>query len=196
MAGKLQTLLAEVRACRICEASLPLGCRPVVRASAKARLLIVGQAPGRIVHETGIPWNDRSGDRLRAWLEIDRDRFYDEKQIAIIPMGFCFPGTDSAGGDKPPRPECGPAWHPKLMPLLKELQLTLLVGSYAQAFYLGKARKATMTETVRHFADYLPRFLPLPHPSWRNTAWIKRNPWFEEELLPDLRRRVRKALKD
>lgn len=196
MAGKLQTLLAEVRACRICEAALPLGCRPVVRASAKARLLIVGQAPGRIVHETGIPWNDRSGDRLRAWLEIDRDRFYDEKQIAIIPMGFCFPGTDSAGGDKPPRPECGPAWHPKLMPLLKELQLILLVGSYAQAFYLGKARKATMTETVRHFADYLPRFLPLPHPSWRNTAWIKRNPWFEEELLPDLRRRVRKALKD
>jgi uracil-DNA glycosylase len=195
MAGKLETLLQEVRACRICEAALPHGCRPVVRASAKARLLIVGQAPGRIVHETGIPWNDRSGDRLRDWLEIDRERFYDEKQIAIIPMGFCFPGTDSAGGDKPPRPECGPTWHPKLMPLLKNLQLTLLVGSYAQAFYLEAARKATMTETVHSFADYLPQFLPLPHPSWRNTAWIKRNPWFEKELLPELRKRVRKALK-
>jgi uracil-DNA glycosylase len=194
MASKLETLLKQARGCQVCAAELPHGCRPVLRASSHAKLLIVGQAPGRRVHETGIPWNDASGDRLRQWLRIDRDRFYDVKQIAIMPMGFCFPGTDDAGGDRPPRPECAPLWHPQLMPFLKGVELTLLVGSYAQAFYLGQRRGGTMTETVRRFADHLPQFLPLPHPSWRNTGWIKRNPWFEEELLPVLRRRVRKAL--
>jgi uracil-DNA glycosylase len=194
MASKLDKLLTQARACQLCASDLPHGCRPVVRASTRAKLLIVGQAPGRRVHETGVPWNDPSGDRLRQWLQIDRERFYDVTQISIIPMGFCYPGTDAAGGDKPPRPECAPTWHPHLMPLLKGLHLTLLVGSYAQAFYLGDRRAATMTETVRRFADYLPRFLPLPHPSWRNTAWIKRNPWFEKELLPELRWRVGEAL--
>jgi uracil-DNA glycosylase len=195
MATKLEILLKQARACQVCAAALPHGCRPVVRASSRAKLLIIGQAPGRRVHETGIPWNDPSGDRLRQWLQIDRDRFYDVKQIAIVPMGFCFPGTDAAGGDRPPRPECAPLWHPQIMPLLKGVALTLLVGSYAQMFYLEKRRAATMTETVHRFADYLPQFLPLPHPSWRNTSWIKRNPWFEQELLPVLRKRVRAALK-
>ena len=195
MATKLQILLKQARACQVCAAALPHGCRPVVLASSTAKLLIIGQAPGRLVHETGIPWNDPSGDRLRQWLQIDRDRFYDVKQIAIVPMGFCFPGTDEAGGDRPPRPECAPLWHPQIMPLLKGVELTLLVGSYSQAFYLGKRRGGTMTETVRRFTDHLPQFLPLPHPSWRNTSWIKRNPWFEQELLPVLRKRVRAALK-
>jgi uracil-DNA glycosylase len=194
MAKKLDKLLTQARACRICASHLPHGCRPVVRASSSAKLLIVGQAPGRRVHETGIPWNDPSGDRLRQWLQLDRERFYDVTQIAIVPMGLCFPGTDEAGADKPPRPECAPTWHPQLMPLMKGLQLTLLVGSYAQAFYLGKSRAATMTDTVRRFADYLPHYLPLPHPSWRNTGWINRNPWFERELLPELRHRVEAAL--
>jgi len=194
MAAKLDTLLRQARGCEVCAAALPHGCRPVLRASSSARLLIIGQAPGRLVHETGIPWNDPSGDRLRQWLRIDRERFYDVKQIAIVPMGFCFPGTDGAGGDRPPRPECAPLWHPQIMPLLKSVELTLLVGSYSQAFYLGPQRGGTMTETVRRFADYLPQFLPLPHPSWRNTAWINRNPWFERELLPVLRQRVKKVL--
>jgi len=190
----LKTLLAEVAACRICAAALPHEPRPVVRASRTASLLIVGQAPGRRVHETGIPWNDPSGDRLRSWLALDRDAFYDERRIAIVPMGFCFPGTDPKGGDYPPRPECAPHWHARIRALMPTLSLTLLVGSYAQAYYLGKARKPSMTETVRAFRDYLPDYLPLPHPSWRNTGWLKRNPWFEAELLPELRRRSEKAL--
>lgn len=167
-----------------------------MRAAASARLLIVGQAPGRRVHETGIPWNDPSGDRLRQWLVMDRERFYDDRTIAILPIGFCYPGTDAAGGDAPPRPECAPLWQPRLLPLLPAVRLTLLVGAYAQAFHLGPRRKATMTETVRAFRDYLPAFLPLPHPSWRNTAWLKRNPWFEKELLPVLRERVKEALEE
>lgn len=192
--AKLVALLAEARACRLCEAVLPQAPRPVLRASRSASLLIVGQAPGRRVHETGIPWNDASGDRLRAWLALDRERFYDERRIAIMPMGFCFPGTDPKGGDYPPRPECAPHWHARLTALMPTLRLTLLVGSYAQAHYLGPRRKARMTETVRAFRDYLPDFLPLPHPSWRNTGWLKRNPWFSRELLPELRRRRQDAL--
>jgi uracil-DNA glycosylase len=147
------------------------------------------------VHETGVPWNDASGDRLRAWLGVDRDRFYDERRIAIMPMGFCYPGTDAGGGDRPPRPECAPHWHARLRAFLPAVELTLLVGSYAQAHYLGSRRRASMTETVRAFRDYLPDFLPLPHPSWRNTGWIKRNPWFERELLPELRDRVAPKLR-
>jgi len=188
--AKLTALLTEARACRICADLLPHGPRPVLRMAAPARLLIVGQAPGRRVHETGVPWNDASGDRLRHWLGTDREHFYDERQIAIMPMGFCYPGTDAAGGDRPPRPECAPHWHAKLRALLPAVELTLLVGSYAQAHYLGKRRKASMTETVRAFRDYLPDFIPLPHPSWRNTGWLKRNPWFERRLLPVLRARV------
>lgn len=190
----LDAVLAEARSCRVCAPHLPLGPRPVLRASATARLLIVGQAPGTKVHATGIPWNDRSGDRLREWLGLDRDTFYDESRIAIVPMGFCYPGVDAQGGDKPPRHECGPLWHPRIRPLVPRVGLTLLIGQYAQRFYLGAARRPSMSETVAAWRDYLPDFLPLPHPSWRNTAWLRRNPWFEAELLPVLRERVRELL--
>lgn len=193
---RLSAALAEIRACRLCEASLPLGPRPVVRAAASARILIVGQAPGTRVHETGIPWNDRSGDRLRDWLGLDRDAFYDEGRVAIVPMGFCYPGVLPSGGDRPPRPECAPLWHPRLLPVLPGIRLTLLVGSYAQARYLGDRRKPTMTETVRAWRDYVPGFLPLPHPSWRNTAWLRRNPWFEAEVLPWLKEQVARLMAD
>ncbi len=185
----LQALLAEVRACRLCEAQLPLGPRPVLRAAATARLLIVGQAPGTRVHETGIPWNDPSGDRLRAWLAVDRATFYDESRIAIIPTGLCYPGKAN-GGDAPPRPECAPRWHPRLLERLPAIELVLLVGQYAQAYYLGPRRKATLAETVRAYPDYGRRFLPLPHPSPRNKLWLRRNAWFEAEVVPMLRRRV------
>ena len=192
-------LLARVRACRVCAAHFAAAHRvheprPVLRALPSARLLIVGQAPGTRVHETGVPWNDASGDRLRQWLALDRETFYDESRIAIVPMGLCFPGTDAKGADRPPRPECAPLWHPPLRARLPELRLILLVGGYAQAFYLGARRKASMTETVAAWRDYLPDFLPTPHPSWRNTHWLKQNPWFETEVLPGLRARVRELL--
>ena len=187
----LEELLGEVRACRVCAAQLPLGPRPVLRAAASARLLIIGQAPGTKVHESGIPWKDRSGERLRDWLDVERDAFYDQGRVAIVPMGFCYPGRDPRGGDNPPRPECAPLWHPPLTAALPAVELTLLVGLYAQAHYLGPRRKASLTETVRAWRAYAPSHLPLPHPSWRNTAWLKKNPWFEAELLPDLRARVR-----
>ncbi len=189
-APDLDQLLRDARACRVCEADLPLGPRPVLRAGASARLMIIGQAPGTRVHETGIPWNDPSGERLRQWLDLDPERFYDQNKIAIVPMGFCYPGRDPRGGDKPPRPECAPLWHPPLRAALQRIGLTLLVGLYAQRHYLGPRRKASLTETVRAWRDYLPEQLPLPHPSWRNTAWLKRNPWFEAELVPDLQARV------
>jgi uracil-DNA glycosylase len=156
-------------------------------------LLIVGQAPGTRVHATGIPWNDPSGDRLRDWLQLDRGAFYDEQQVAIIPMGFCYPGKGKSG-DLPPRPECAPLWRPRLLPLLPNLQLTLLVGAYAQNYHLGNRRKATLTETVRAHQEYLPNFFPLPHPSPRNQFWLERNPWFLVECLSVLRQRVAECL--
>ncbi len=182
---RLKTLLSEIRACHLCEAHLPLGPRPVLRASGTARLLIVGQAPGRRVHETGIPWNDPSGDRLRLWLGMDREQFYDERHIAIVPAGVCYPGSGPRG-DAPPRPECAPLWHPRLRPLMPKIELTLLIGQYAQAYYLGARRKKSLRETVRAFREYLPEFLPLPHPSPRNQLWFKQNPWFEAEVIPAL----------
>jgi uracil-DNA glycosylase len=188
--GELGALVGQARACRVCAAHLPHGPRPVLRAAASARLLIIGQAPGSKVHATGIPWNDPSGDRLRDWLAVDKETFYDEGRIAIVPMGFCYPGRDARGGDLPPRPECAPLWHAPLRAALTQVDLTLLVGQYAQAEYLGRRRRATLTETVRAWADYGPEFLPLPHPSWRNTGWLKKNPWFETELVPELRERV------
>jgi uracil-DNA glycosylase len=191
---ELEQTLARVRACTLCAEHLPLGPRPVFRVSASARLLIVGQAPGTAVHETGIPWNDRSGDRLRDWLALDRERFYDPARMAIVPTGLCYPGRAPGGGDLPPRPECAKLWHPVLLPLMPELELTLLVGSYAQAFALGARRKPTMTETVRAWAEYGPAVVPLPHPSWRTTAWQRKNPWFDAELLPALRERVAAVL--
>lgn len=189
---ELEDLLTEIRACRLCAQHLPLGPRPVLRASATAKLLIVGQAPGTRVHESGVPWNDKSGERLRDWLQVNEDLFYDQTRIAIMPMGFCYPGRAANGGDKPPRPECAPEWHPKVLPLMPDVELTVLVGSYAQKYYLGDAVRKTMTETVREWRGYLPRFLPTPHPSWRNTGWIRKNPWFETDVLPELRQRVRR----
>jgi uracil-DNA glycosylase len=188
-AAPLERLVAEVRACRLCAPHLPLGPRPVLRAGATARLLIVGQAPGTRVHETGIPWNDPSGDRLRDWLAVDRETFYDEARIAIIPAGFCYPGR-KGGGDAPPRPECAPRWHPPLLAALPAIELILLVGQYAQAFYLGTQRRRTLADTVAHWQQYGPRYLPLPHPSPRNRLWLRRNAWFEAEVVPRLRERV------
>ncbi|MCW8127559.1 uracil-DNA glycosylase family protein [Microbulbifer halophilus] len=190
----LPTLLEEIRHCRLCEEYLPLGPNPVVRAARTARLLIVGQAPGTRVHETGIPWNDPSGDRLRDWLRMDKDTFYDQSRIAIIPMGFCYPGRGK-GGDLPPRPECAATWHRRLLDQLPDLQLTLLVGQYAQRHYLPH-RYGSLTENVRHHRDALPAgYFPLPHPSPRNTLWLRQRPWFEEQVVPELRRQVKKALK-
>jgi len=198
-ATRLTALLKEVRACTRCADHLPLGPRPTVRAARTSRLLIVGQAPGTKVHETGIPWNDPSGDRLRDWLQIDRATFYDETRVAIIPMGFCYPGRLPRGGDAPPRPECAPLWHAPLRALLPNVELTLLVGSYAQAYYLADhpawRRGVTMTETVAGWRTFLPEYLPTPHPSWRTMAWQKKNPWFADELLPELRERVSSLLK-
>ncbi|HMM46674.1 MAG TPA: uracil-DNA glycosylase family protein [Thiobacillaceae bacterium] len=163
--------------------------RPVLRASATARLLIVGQAPGRRVHATGIPWNDPSGDQLRIWLDMTREQFYDVSRIAIVPAGLCYPGTVK-GSDLPPRQECAPLWHPPLRAAMPEIRLTLLIGAYAQVYYLGKRRGRTLTDTVRAWREFLPDYLPLPHPSPRNRVWFKRHPWFEQEVLPALRQRV------
>ena len=190
----LDAVLREVRACRICEGVLPLGPRPVLRAAATARVLIVGQAPGTRVHETGIPWNDPSGDRLRAWMDIDRATFYDTSRIAIVPMGFCYPGRNARGGDLPPRPECAQRWLPKLLALLPRIEFTILAGQYAQRHYLGDRAERTLTQTVRNWRAYVPRYLPVPHPSPRNTNWLKNNPWFENEILPALRERLRQLL--
>ena len=192
-ARELDALLREIRACRLCEAHLPLGPRPVLAASASARLLIVSQAPGARVHETGIPWNDASGRRLREWLQMDDAMFYDARRVAIVPMGFCYPGR-AGSGDAPPRPECRATWHPRLLPLLREVEFTLSIGQYAQAWCLGARRKATLTETVCAWREYLPDNMPLPHPSPRNVGWFKANPWFEAEVLPVLRERVHAVL--
>lgn len=191
----LETLLTEIRACRLCAAYLADGPRPVVQASTSSRLLIVSQAPGRKVHASGIPFDDVSGDRLRAWLDIDRATFYDAQRIAIVPMGFCFPGSTRAG-DLPPRPECAPRWHPRLLPQLTHVQLTLAIGQYAQAGMFGINRGSTLTDTVQAWRHHLARrVLPLPHPSPRNQLWLKRNPWFERELLPVLRQQVSQVLR-
>ena len=184
----LQPLLDRIAACRDCAQHFPHAPRPTLYVAPTARLLIIGQAPGSKVHASGIPWNDRSGDRLRDWTGLDRDRFYDRTKIAVVPMGFCYPGVDANGGDKPPRPECAPKWHDPVMQEMPALQLTLLVGSYAQRYYLKS--KLNMTDTVHNWRATLPRFLPLPHPSWRNTAWLRKNPWFETELVPEMRRIV------
>lgn len=191
-AAALASIAAAARACRICEPQLPLGPRPVFRVSTTARLLIVGQAPGTKVHETGIPWNDPSGDRLRRWLQMDRETFYDEARIAIVPMGLCYPGRLPNGGDAPPRPECAPLWRERLSNAMPDIRLTLLVGIYALTYTLGRG---AMTEHVRAFRLGLPRYFPLPHPSWRTTAWERKNPWFAAEVLPALRASVTAALR-
>ena len=188
-------LHTSIAACRLCEAHLAAGPRPIVQFSASARLVIIGQAPGARVHASGIPWDDDSGDRLRDWIGLDKPGFYDPAKIALVPMGFCYPGK-GASGDLPPRPECAPQWHDRVLATLPGERLTLLVGSYAQAHYLPTARRQSLTENVRAFADFGARLLPLPHPSWRSMGWITRNPWFKAEVLPVLRRRVAGILRE
>jgi len=188
-------LLREIRACRICAAYLPHGVRPVIHASARSKICIVAQAPGIRVHETGISFNDPSGDRLREWMGIGRDVFYDDKLVAIIGMGFCFPGWDDNGGDLPPRKECAPAWQDRLFAALPPFKLKLLVGTYAIRWHLNERAKANVSATVKAWREYGPAVMPLPHPSWRNNAWLAKNPWFGDELLPALRRRVKQALR-
>jgi uracil-DNA glycosylase len=200
----LDRLLAEIRACRVCRdapqgAPLPHEPRPVLRAERGARICVCGQAPGTRVHQSGVPFSDPSGDRLREWMAVDRDTFYDASRIAIVPMGFCFPGLDGKGGDLPPRAECAPLWRSRVFAELPELRLILLIGQYAQGWHLGRERGRTLTETVHNWRAYTSRgdgtvSIPLPHPSWRNNAWLKKNPWFDAEVLPFLRAEVRHLL--
>lgn len=194
MAISFHTLQKEISRCEICSEHLPLGPRPVIQFASKSRIVIVGQAPGTKVHETGIPWDDPSGDHLREWLRVSRDAFYDPDSFALVPMGFCYPGK-AKSGDAPPRPECAPQWHESVFDAIAPDPLLLLCGQYAQQHYLGASRKKTLTETVRSFQEYGARTIPLPHPSWRSRIWMKKNPWFEAKLLPVLRRRVKKRLR-
>lgn len=187
------SLLAQVRACSICRSLLPHGVRPILQVHPRARVLIAGQAPGRKVHDSGVPFDDASGQRLREWMGITQEVFYDAEQIAILPMGFCFPGTGKSG-DLPPRPECAPAWRSQLLERLPNLKFTLVIGQYAQAYHL-KQQGESLTETVRSWRDHWPSVIPLPHPSPRNNIWLRRNPWFEDEVLPSLRKRVSQVLK-
>lgn len=189
----MNQLFEEIRACQICASLLPHSPNPIVAGSEEASLLIIGQAPGRRVHESSIPWDDPSGNELRRWLDIDKSTFYNQKKVALVPMGFCFPGTGKSG-DLPPRPECVVAWHKQLIGALKGVKLTLLIGQYAQKYYLGASMKKNLTETVRAYQEYWPQFLPLPHPSPRNRIWQKRNDWFEADIIPLLRERVRNSL--
>ena len=186
----LDAVLADIRACRACAGELAHEPRPVVRVRPETRVLISGQAPGRRVHESGLPFDDPSGERLRGWMGIDRETFYGHPAIGVAAMAFCFPGTDPAGGDYPPPARCAALWRPRLLAELPNVELTLLVGWHAQTWALGKRARGSMTETVRAWRDYLPDFLPLPHPSWRNTGWLKRHPWFEDEVAPYLRGRI------
>lgn len=190
----LAALLAKIRACTLCQNHLPLGPNPVLRAAASAIILIVGQAPGRKVHQTSIPWNDASGKRLREWLDLTPAQFYDEQHMAIVPAGFCYPGR-GPHGDNPPRPECAATWRQPLLAELSRIESTLLIGQYAQALYLGTRRKRNLTETVRAWETYAPKYFPLPHPSPRNDHWLKRNPWFEETVIPQLRQHCQRILR-
>jgi uracil-DNA glycosylase family 4 len=189
----LEKLLKKIRNCDACEKHLEFGVNPVIRASRQSKIIVVGQAPGRIVHETGIPWNDKSGENLRRWMNVSSDDFYDTNKFALIPMGFCFPGKGKAG-DLPPRKECAPLWHEKLFSQISEAKLILLVGQYAQDYYLEDARE-NLTETVKDFKNYLPLYFPLPHPSPRNNIWQAKNKWFEKEVLPELGRQVKRILR-
>ncbi len=193
MAQTLSELLRDIRACRVCEPELPRGARPVLIADARARILVAGQAPGIRVHTTGIPWNDASGKRLREWLGLEPEAFYDPARVAIVPMGFCYPGTGRSG-DLPPRSECRKLWHDRIFALLPRLELRLVIGQYAQSYHLAGRTRASLTDTVAAWREFAPALYPLPHPSPRNQLWLKRNPWFAEELLPDLRTTVARVL--
>ncbi len=193
MEDQLNRLVEEVRQCRICEAHLPLGPRPVVDIALSNRIAIISQAPGTVVHGNGIPWKDKSGDRLRSWMNVDEDYFYNSGTFAIIPMGFCYPGKGK-GGDLPPRKECAPQWHTPILRMLPNIELVLVIGAYSQAYYLGKRRKKNLTETVRNFSEYLPDFFPLVHPSPRNGIWLRKNPWYEEEVVPQLKVKIKEII--
>ena len=185
----LKRLLADVRACKLCTDHLPLGVRPILQLLPSATLLVAGQAPGRKAHESGVPFDDASGDRLRQWLGMSRDVFYDASRVAILPMGFCYPGTGKSG-DNPPRPECAPAWRSNLLQHLTKIRLTLVIGQYALRYHLPGYSENTLTDAVRDWRNHWPEVLSLPHPSPRNNLWLKRNPWFEKEVLPELRVKV------
>ena len=195
MPEALPSLLTEIRGCRLCEANLPLGPRPILAAATTARILIAGQAPGTRVHASGVPWQDPSGDRLRRWLGVDEATFYDPSRVAIVPMGFCYPGR-KGGGDAPPRPECAPAWRSRVLALLPNIQLTLVIGLYAQAWHLGARQKARLGDTVAAWEEYAPACFPLPHPSPRNQRWLQDRPWFDHDVIPALQRRVAEVLED
>ncbi len=194
MTDDLQPLLTDIRQCRECEAHLPHGPRPILAASTASRILIIGQAPGSRVHDSGVAWDDPSGVRLRDWMGISPDEFYDESKIALVPMGFCYPGTGRSG-DLPPRKECAELWHERLLGHLTNVKLTLVIGRYAQNYRLGDTLKSTLTKTVESWKDYTPANLPLPHPSPRNNRWLKHNPWFLKDVVPYLRRRIKRILK-
>lgn len=189
----MKKLLEEIRGCSICKAHLPFGPRPILSVHAKSKIIIIGQAPGSKVHASGVPWDDASGKELRRWLGVESEVFYDERIFALMPMGFCYPGK-STSGDMPPRPECAPQWHKKVLTNLKQTKLTILIGQYSQGYYLGDAAKDSLTETVRAYKEFLPYFLPLPHPSPRNRIWQKKNPWFEKSIVPLLMKKVKEII--
>lgn len=191
----MKKLLENIRGCTICKAHLPLGPRPILSIHSQSKIVIIGQAPGAKVHASGVPWDDASGKELRRWLGVENEIFYNEKIFALVPMGFCYPGKGSSG-DMPPRTECAPQWHKKVFTHLKQSQLTLLIGQYSQGYYLGESAKENLTETVRAYKMFLPKFLPLPHPSPRNRIWQKKNPWFEKSVVPLLREKVKEIMKD
>ena len=189
MTDSLEFLKLQIRQCTLCQSELPLGANPVIRGNIKAKIMIAGQAPGIKVHKTSIPFNDQSGIRLRRWMGIDDDIFYNEDKVAIVPMGFCYPGKGMSG-DLAPRAECASRWHHQVIPEFKQVKLTLIIGQYAQAYYLGKKRKTNLTETVKAWQEYSPKFIPLPHPSPRNNRWFKSNPWFEDSVIPEIKKAI------
>ena len=191
----MDLLLSEIKKCTECEKFLALGPRPVLAAHKESKIVIIGQAPGLAVHKSGIPWDDKSGDNLRSWMNIEKQDFYDPTQIGILPMGFCYPGKGKPG-DLPPRQECAPLWHDKVLSKMKQVRLTLLIGKYAQAYYLQDQAKNSLTETVKNFEEYLPHYFVLPHPSPRNNIWQAKNPWFKKDLIPQLQEKVQEILRE
>ncbi len=190
----MEQLVADIKKCAVCKPYLKDGVNPILSVSSKSKIILIGQAPGRIVHNTNIPWNDKSGDNLRNWLDIDKTVFYNTDILGLMPMGFCYPGKGKTG-DLPPRPECAPLWHNKLFALMPNVKIVLLVGQYAQNYYLGDKAKSTLTETVRNFKTYLPTYFPLPHPSPRNNIWQAKNQWFGKEVLPELKKIILNSIK-
>lgn len=191
----MEKLLSEIRKCTVCKEFLPNAPKPIIQACKSSKIVIIGQAPGQKVQDSGVAWDDASGDNLREWLGVNKETFYNELMIALVPMGFCFPGKGKSG-DLPPRPECAPLWHQQILNVMTEVKLTLLIGQYAQKYYLKNQSKRTLTETVKNYGEYLPNYLPLPHPSPRNNIWQKKNSWFKEDVIPVLREKVQLILND